>query len=120
MATRSNDRVALERARRLARSLDSRFRVPGTPIRFGWDAILGLVPGVGDAATLVPAALIIATGARVGVGRRVLVGMILRTTLDLVVGSVPVLGDALDVVLRSNERNVAAIERHVEGATTRP
>lgn len=61
--------LALERLERLARLMDSRFRIPGTGIRFGLDPILGLVPGLGDAAAALPALYILFEARRMGVPR---------------------------------------------------
>ena len=56
----------IDRLDRLANNLDSRYRLPLTNIRFGWDAILGLVPGIGDIAALAPAAYIWLEAHRMG------------------------------------------------------
>ena len=97
----------------LAHSLDSRFRLPGTRIRFGWDAILGLVPGLGDIATLGPAAYIWMEAHRMGVPTGMKVRMAGNIGLDWLVGSVPLIGDLLDVGLKANRRNVALLKEHL-------
>ncbi|QUS37281.1 DUF4112 domain-containing protein [Falsirhodobacter algicola] len=101
----------LERLDRLAKGLDAQFRILG--IRFGWDAILGLLPGVGDVATTIPSALIIHRAWRLGVPRHVLLHMCANTGVDMLVGSIPLLGSVFDVAFRANLRNIALIRRHL-------
>ena len=104
----------LRRYRRLAQSLDARFRVPGTPFRFGWDAILGLFPGGGDAlgGLLGGYGLYVAT--RLGAPWVVLGRMLFNLVLDLAVGSLPLAGDLFDFAWHGNLRNLALLERWLE------
>ncbi|PWJ13255.1 DUF4112 domain-containing protein [Jannaschia seohaensis] len=102
----------LDRLDRLATSLDSRFGVPG--IRFGLDVLLGLIPGIGDAAALGPAAYILLEAHRMGAPPRVTLRMAAHTALDWLVDSVPLLGDLLDIWLKSNQRNVALLREHFQ------
>ncbi len=95
----------MDRIDRMARLLDARFRVPGTPIRFGLDSIVGLIPGVGDIAMAVPSAWMIWRGWRLGVRRRGLVRMGVNTGIDLAVGTIPILGDLFDLGFKANLRN---------------
>lgn len=104
----------LERLERLAHNLDSRYRVPGTNIRFGWDAILGLLPGIGDIAALAPAGYIWLEAHRMGAPRSIKARMAMNTGIDWVVGSIPLVGDLFDVGLKANRRNVALLRTHVE------
>lgn len=97
---------------RLARTLDSAVRIPGTNVRFGLDAVVGLVPGVGDVAGAVMAGYIVLAGAQRGASASVLVRMVLNVGIDTVVGSVPIVGDLFDVGWRANMRNVALLEAH--------
>ena len=122
-STPSRDAAPLdpaERARlmhqldRLADALDSRFRLPGTSIRFGYDTILGLLPGVGDAATMLPAGYILYQGHRLGAPRRVLARMAANVAIDSVVGSIPLLGDLFDVGFKANRRNIGLLRTALE------
>jgi hypothetical protein len=97
----------------LARALDSAVRIPGTNVRFGLDAVIGLVPGVGDLAGAAIAAYIVLAAARRGAPPALLARMLLNVAVDTAVGAVPVLGDVFDVAWRANTRNVALLERHV-------
>ncbi len=98
----------LARLEKLADQLDSRFRLFG--IRFGWDAILGLIPGIGDAATTLPAVYMIYEGARLGASKRTLARLSVNTGIDLVVGSIPLLGDLFDLGFKAHRKNVALLK----------
>ena len=104
----------LERLERLARRMDRAFRIPGTGIRVGWDGIIGLVPGVGDTLTLLPAAWILAEAHRMGAPTGLKLRMGLNTGLDWALGLVPLAGDILDIGIKSNSRNVALLRAHFE------
>jgi hypothetical protein len=102
----------IEFLRRWSRLMDSAYRVPGTSIRFGWDPIVGLVPGVGDVATASFAVAILYHAYRLGVPGVVLARMLLNVLIDLAAGLVPVAGDVADVAWKSNSLNLALLERH--------
>ena len=104
----------LARVRTIARLLDSAGRIPGTSIRFGLDPILGLVPVVGDLAGAALSGYIVLQGVQLGASRAVVLRMLANVAIDTIVSSVPMLGDAFDVGWKSNLRNVALIERHLE------
>lgn len=104
---------ALRRLRRGARLLDSAYRIPGTRIRFGWDALVGLVPGAGDVIGAAASLWIVVEGLRLGAPAPVVVRMLWNVAVETVVGTVPLLGDAFDVAWKANERNVELLERSV-------
>ncbi|MDN5848035.1 MAG: DUF4112 domain-containing protein [Nitrococcus sp.] len=101
----------LRRLRRMARLLDSRFQIPGTRWRFGLDAVIGLVPGVGDTVSAALSLWIIAEARRLGVPSGILRKMLLNLGVDAVAGSVPILGDAFDAGFKANLRNLALLEQ---------
>lgn len=104
------DRAAdLARAEKLARLLDTRWRIPGTPIRFGFDSVVGLIPGVGDTLMLLPSLWIIHTAHRHGAPKDTLVRMAGNAGLDWVLGSVPLVGDVFDLFFKSHRRNAALL-----------
>ena len=107
------DDPRLTRVRTLARVLDTAIRIPGTNFRFGLDPIIGLVPGLGDAASAILSGYVILTGIQLGAPRSVVARMIANVALDTLAGSVPILGDLFDASWKSNQRNVALLERHV-------
>ena len=96
--------------RDLARVLDEAIRIPGTNIRIGLDALLGLIPGGGDVAGGLFSGLIILQAARSGAPTSVLGRMLANVALDVVFGAIPVLGDVFDVAWRANTRNVRLLE----------
>lgn len=99
------------RTERLARLLDSQFRVPGTRMRFGVDGVLGLVPGVGDAAGLALSTMVIVQAVRLGARGSTVARMVLNVALDTVVGAIPLLGSVFDFGFKANNRNVALLQR---------
>jgi hypothetical protein len=111
----SPERV-LRRLERLARLLDSQFRIPGLGIRFGLDSIIGLAPGIGDAVGLALSGYIVMEAWRLGLPSAIIMRMIANLAVDTAVGSVPVVGDLFDVAWKANRRNLQHIRRHVRGS----
>lgn len=103
----------LARLRKLAQRMDSAFRIPGTRITLGWDAIIGLVPVVGDAAALAPSVFILREANRLGVSRPMMARMLVNTGIDLAIGAIPLVGDVFDIGWKSKTRNVDLLHRHV-------
>ncbi len=101
----------LQAIEQLARWLDSRFEIPGLPIRFGLDALLGLIPGLGDTVTSVVSLYLLQSAVRQGVSRATIARMALNILVDYVLGAVPILGDLFDVYWKSNSRNAALLRR---------
>lgn len=95
----------------LAYWLDSRFRIPGTDIRFGLDPIVGLVPGLGDWLAGLISLYFIGKAATLGAGAAVLTRMFGNILLDITIGSIPVLGELFDVAWKANERNARLLEK---------
>jgi hypothetical protein len=108
----NTDRSNLALLRRWATMLDSAFRVPGTSIRFGLDAIIGLVPGIGDLAAPLFTGVLLVTGFRMRLPAVVQARMVLNAALDMLIGAVPLLGDLADVAWKANLRNLELLERH--------
>jgi hypothetical protein len=99
--------------RRLAELLDSRFRIPGTGIRFGLDPLLSVVPGIGDLVSPAFALLLLAQGVRQRAPVVVLVRVLVNGLVDAAIGAVPVVGDIGDIFWRANARNLDLLERHI-------
>jgi hypothetical protein len=97
--------------RQLARLLDAAVRIPGTNVRVGLDAVLGLIPGAGDIAGGILSTFIILQAAKVGAPREVLARMVMNVAVDSIVGAVPILGDLFDIGWKSNMRNADLLER---------
>ena len=98
---------------RFAELLDSGIRIPGTQLRFGLDPLIGLIPGVGDAAGAVLAGWILVEAIRLGASRATLVRIAGNIALDAGLGAVPLIGDIFDFAWKANVRNVTLLERHL-------
>jgi Domain of unknown function (DUF4112) len=107
-------REIVERLDRLSVLLDTALVIPGTNIRFGADAIIGLVPGIGDTITTALSAYIVYEAYRLGAPRHLVARMIANVALDGVVGAVPVAGDVLDVFWRANRRNMRLLREWLD------
>ena len=99
----------------LAFYLDGLFRVPGTGWRFGLDALIGLVPNVGDTLTSFASFYILVAGVRYGVPKITLLRMAFNIAVDYLVGSVPVIGDAFDFIWKANQMNMDLIRTRAAG-----
>lgn len=105
-----------QRLNTLAWWLDDRFRVPFTQRRIGLDGLVGLLPGVGDAATTAVSAYLILEARRLGVPKRQLARMLWNLAVDGVVGSVPLVGDLFDLGWKANRRNIRLLNEHLARA----
>jgi hypothetical protein len=103
----------------LARWLDVAFRVPGLNLRFGLDALVGLIPGVGDAATSLLSLYILAAAQRLSVPRITLVRMGLNILIDAAVGAIPLVGDMFDVYWKANQKNAELLRQHLAASPER-
>ena len=90
----------------LATLLDTAFILPGTNVRFGFDALIGLVPGIGDAITTAISLYIVHEARQLGAPAHLILRMLANVAVDGFVGAVPLVGDAFDVLWRANRRNV--------------
>ena len=113
-AVRTREPSPVERLRTMTRLLDSAIRVPGTRYRFGIDAIIGLVPGIGDAIGAIFSAFIVFQAARLGASTPTLIRMMGNVALDTIVGEIPLLGDLFDAGWKANVRNMALLEAHLQ------
>jgi hypothetical protein len=104
---------------RLAKLLDSQFVIPGTKIRFGLDPIFSLFPVLGDLVTYLISGALIYTMHNQGASRKVVIKMILNSTFDAVVGTIPVVGTVFDIFYRSNDRNVKLLKDIILKVSTR-
>ena len=98
----------------LARFLDSAVRVPGTNIRFGADALLNLIPGIGTLTSKGMSAYLIWEARRLGVPTTTILRMVGNVGVDFVISAVPVVGWVGDVFYRSNLRNMALLRKHLD------
>ena len=101
---------------RLASILDNAVRVPGTNIRLGADAALGMIPGVGSAVTSLLSAWIIREAWRMDIPATTLARMIANVALDGLISLVPLLGNVVDIFWRANRKNMALLAAHLDRA----
>jgi hypothetical protein len=109
----SNEAI-LKRLRTLTNVLDNAIPIPGTPYRVGLDPLLGLIPAGGDIAGAALSAYIVVSAAKLGLPRESLVRMVLNILLEVVVGTVPVLGDLFDVAWKANVKNMELLDIHMK------
>jgi hypothetical protein len=99
----------------LSRYLDGLFKIPGVGWKFGLDALIGLIPNVGDITTSLVSFYILVAGVRYGVPKITLVRMAFNIGLDYVVGTIPFIGDAFDFFWKSNKQNMDLIRERGKG-----
>ncbi len=110
MTTRT--RAVSPAVEKLVDLMEERFRVPGTEFRFGLDALIGIVPGIGDFLGMLIGLAVLVEALRLRVPWVVLGRMALNLWIDGVVGSIPVVGDLWDFWFKANRRNLRLLERH--------
>jgi hypothetical protein len=98
----------------IASLLDDMWRIPGTKVRFGLDAIVGWVPGIGDAMAGAASCVIVFASWRRGVAPVTLARMVANILLETAVGGVPVVGDVVHVFWKANRRNYRILIREKE------
>jgi len=98
----------------LARWLDNVFEIPGLGIRFGFDSIIGLIPGIGATVTSLASLYILEAARRHGVARVTLVRMALNIVIDTAVGAIPFVGDLFDLYWKANLKNLALLREHLD------
>ncbi|TXM65111.1 DUF4112 domain-containing protein [Methylobacterium sp. WL69] len=112
---RADDREAtLLRLEALAHLMDSAFLIPGINRRVGLDAVVGLVPIVGDVAGMLIASYVVNEARRLGAPRWLVARMMANVVFDGALGIVPIAGDLFDAAFKANRRNVALLRRHLE------
>jgi hypothetical protein len=110
----SSPRTVLERLEWIANIFDTAVVIPGTTIRFGADALIGLFPGIGDAVTTAVSGYIVYEASKLGLPRHVIWRMVANVAIDGAVGAIPVAGDMFDVFWRANVKNVRLLRNHLE------
>lgn len=103
---------SIVRLRSLTHLLDNAINIPGTPVRFGLDPIVGLLPGGGDLIMSLFSIYMVIEAARMGLPKASLVRMIWNLIVDVVIGIVPIAGDLFDFAWKANTKNLALIEAH--------
>jgi hypothetical protein len=106
--------ASLERLDKLSTLLDIAFLVPGTNIRFGVEAILRSVPGIGDLAASALSCWVLLEAHRLGVPPLLMIRMIGNVVVEGMAGSIPIVGDLFDIGWRANRRNVRLLREYFE------
>ena len=114
----SRERENAAALEQLGRLMDSQFKIPGLGVRFGLDALIGLIPGFGDVAGGMVSLYIVGAAARYGVSRVTIARMALNLAGDMLLGSLPFVGDLFDIGFKANNRNVALLQRSLAATPT--
>lgn len=109
---------AIRRMEMMAKLLDNAFVIPGTNQRVGIDAIIGLVPGLGDIATTLLSSYVIWEARNLGVSRVAIGRMLTNLAIHASIGAVPILGDVFDAFFRVNQRNMRIVRAQLDKLTT--
>ena len=105
---------AIRRMEMMAKLLDNAFVIPGTNQRVGIDAIIGLVPGLGDIATTILSSYVIWEARNLGVSRVAIGRMLTNLAIHASVGAIPILGDVFDAFFRVNQRNMRIVRAQLD------
>ena len=115
MIPRHDDPQAIrQRVEILEALMENAFAVPGLKRRIGLDAIIGLIPVVGDVLTAAMGAYVVWEARNLGMSRWHLARMAGNVGIDTVLGAVPLLGDLFDIAFRSNTRNLRILRKHLD------
>ena len=106
LARTDKQRARLDQMNNLAWLLDNSIRIPIINYRIGLDAIIGLIPGLGDVAGLLISSVIVIQAIRLGAPSATLLQMVLNIAIEALIGLVPMLGDIFDATFKSNIRNM--------------
>lgn len=112
--------AAAMRIEMLSRLMDDMFTLPGTNMRIGLDAIIGIVPVLGDLISQAVSSYLIWEARRIGVSRLTIARMIGNSAIDTVVGFIPFVGDAFDIAFKANMKNLNLLKAHLEKRGFRP
>src|SRR3954469_8350621 len=112
-ATGMSQADSIARVTAVAKFLDSAFVIPGTNRRFGMDAVIGLVPGIGDLLSALLSSYIIWEARQLGLPRWKIARMVANVAFDTALGAVPLAGDLFDVLFRANKRNMRIVREHL-------
>ena len=112
MAHRKTNTTGISELNALAKLMDAQFRVPGTEIRFGLDALIGFIPGVGDFASFLVSAYIISVARKNGASGFVVSRMVFNAAIDALIGAIPFLGDLFDIGFKANQKNMRLVQQH--------
>lgn len=110
----AEQRKVLERLEKFSRFTDSNIGIPFTKFRFGVEAVIGLVPVVGDVAGLMLSSYVLFEAHRIDASKKVKVRMVRNMGIDFMGGLLPVVGDAFDAIFKANTRNTRLLKNYLE------
>ena len=113
MKTDIEHQATLKRLERFSRFTDSSIGIPFTKFKLGIEALIGIIPGIGDAAGLILSSYVLFEAQRLGVGWRVKSRIITNMLIDFFVGLIPIVGDIFDAFFKANTRNTQLLKRYL-------
>lgn len=117
LVTNNKTNTILNQVDQLAWLLDNSIHIPGINYRIGLDAVIGLIPGLGDAAGLIISSFIVLQAIRLRAPKTILTRMVFNIVMEALIGLIPVLGDLFDATFKANARNVRLLRLALEGST---
>ncbi|MCD8528512.1 MAG: DUF4112 domain-containing protein [Chitinophagales bacterium] len=109
----TKNKSTLKLVKHLSNWMDSKFKIPGTDIRFGFDALIGLIPGLGDVATTGISIGIMGLAAKEGVPFKIALKMMGNIIIDAIISIIPFASFIFDVAFKANTRNLKLLEDHI-------
>lgn len=110
----ARQRAILERLEKFSRFTDSSIGIPFTRYQIGADAVIGLLPVIGDVAGLLLSGYVLLEAQRAGASKKVKLKMVRNMAIDFLGGLLPVVGDAFDAVYKANTRNTRLLKNFLE------
>ena len=111
--SRAKTRAAIARLERFSKLTDSSIGIPFTKYNIGLEAVIGLVPFIGDAAGLILSSYVLYEAQRLGISKRIKLKMITNILIDFVGGLIPFFGDIFDAFFKANTRNTNLLKEHI-------
>ena len=105
--------AAIARLERFSKLTDNSIGIPFTKFNIGLEAVIGLIPVIGDAAGLILSSYVLIEAQRLGVSKRIKTKMIINMLIDFVGGLVPFFGDIFDAFFKANTRNTRLLKNHI-------
>lgn len=111
--THLETQAAITRLERFSKLTDSSIGIPFTKFNLGLEAVIGLIPVIGDAAGLILSSYVLIEAQRLGVSKRIKTKIIINMLIDFVGGLVPFFGDIFDAFFKANTRNTRLLKKHL-------
>ncbi|MGI6456842.1 MAG: DUF4112 domain-containing protein [bacterium] len=109
----TSEAAILNRIRKLSRLMDEAFTIPVINKKVGLDAILGLIPGIGDVSGSLFTAYMISLALKLNVPNEIVIRMVYNLIIDMIVGSIPLIGDLFDAAFKANLKNLRLLEDYL-------